>query len=171
MDSRFTAKLKPMISKSSSHKKAFAQTCSVKKVFFEISQNSQENTCARVSFLIKLQAPPATLLKKRLWHSCFPVSFAKFLRTPFLTEHLRRLLLYSYYITILEGSLCEKIRKISYIYGLFTWTKNIRKKVFQKKTAKLIFADTKNVRKQVFTNSKIALRTYEVNIHIRKICS
>ena len=37
---------------------AVAQTCSVKKVFLEISQNSQENTCARVSFLIKLQAPP-----------------------------------------------------------------------------------------------------------------
>ena len=35
---------------------AVAQTCSVKKVFLEISQNSQENTCARVSFLIKLQA-------------------------------------------------------------------------------------------------------------------
>ena len=32
-----------------------AQRCSVKKVFLEISQNSQENTCARVSFLIKLQ--------------------------------------------------------------------------------------------------------------------
>ena len=30
--------------------------CSVKKVFLKISQNSQENTCARVSFLIKLQA-------------------------------------------------------------------------------------------------------------------
>ena len=27
-----------------------------KKVFLKISQNSQENTCARVSFLIKLQA-------------------------------------------------------------------------------------------------------------------
>ena len=27
----------------------------LKKVFLEISQNSQENTCARVSFLIKLQ--------------------------------------------------------------------------------------------------------------------
>ena len=26
-----------------------------KKVFLKISQNSQENTCARVSFLIKLQ--------------------------------------------------------------------------------------------------------------------
>ena len=27
---------------------------------------------------------PATLLKKRLFHRCFPVNFAKFLRTPFL---------------------------------------------------------------------------------------
>ena len=27
-----------------------------KKVFLEISQNSQGNTCAKVSFLIKLQA-------------------------------------------------------------------------------------------------------------------
>ena len=27
---------------------AVPQTCSVKKVFLEISQNSQENTCARV---------------------------------------------------------------------------------------------------------------------------
>ena len=26
----------------------------------------------------------ATLLKKSLWHGCFPVNFAKFLRTPFL---------------------------------------------------------------------------------------
>ena len=26
------------------------QRCSVKKVFLKISQNSQENTCARVSF-------------------------------------------------------------------------------------------------------------------------
>ena len=37
-----------------------------KKLFLEISQNSQENTCARVSFLIKLQAlgrRPAMLLK------------------------------------------------------------------------------------------------------------
>ena len=55
---------------------AVVQSCSVKKVFLEISQNSLENTSARVSFLIKL--------KKRLWHRCFPVNFVKFLRTPFL---------------------------------------------------------------------------------------
>ena len=29
----------------------------------------------------------------RLWHRCFPVNFAKFLRTPFLTEYLWWLLL------------------------------------------------------------------------------
>ena len=29
---------------------AVAQRCSLKKVFLEISQNSQENTCARVFF-------------------------------------------------------------------------------------------------------------------------
>ena len=68
---------------------AGARRRSVKKVFLEISQNSLENTCHRASFLIKLQ----TLFKKRLWHRCFPVNFAKFLRTPFFTEHLRWLLL------------------------------------------------------------------------------
>ena len=35
---------------------AVAQTCPVKKMLLEISQNSQENTWASVSFLIKLQA-------------------------------------------------------------------------------------------------------------------
>ena len=37
----------------------------------------------------------ATLLKNRLWYRCFPVNLAKFLRTPFLKEHLRWLLLFS----------------------------------------------------------------------------
>ena len=32
---------------------------------------------------------PATLLKKRLWHRCLAVNFVKFLKTSFLTEHLR----------------------------------------------------------------------------------
>ena len=64
------------------------------EVFLKISQNSQENTCARASFLIKLQATlPAVLLKKRLWHRYFPMKIEKFLRTPSSTEHLRWLLL------------------------------------------------------------------------------
>ena len=65
-----------------------------KKVFLELLKNSQENTCARVSFLIKLQVPGLQLYqKKRLWHRCFLVNFAKFQTIPFLKEHLRWLLL------------------------------------------------------------------------------
>ena len=37
----------------------------------------------------------ATLLKKRLLQWCFSINFAKFLRTPFLTEHLLWLILYN----------------------------------------------------------------------------
>ena len=44
-------------------------------------------------FCKKSYLRPATLFKKRLWHSCFPVSFAKFLRTPFFTKPLQWLLL------------------------------------------------------------------------------
>ena len=66
-----------------------------KKVFLEISQNSQENTRARVSLFNKVAAlRPATLLKKRLWHRCFPVNVAKFLKSPFLEDTSVRLLLY-----------------------------------------------------------------------------
>ena len=77
---------------------AVAQRCPMKRVLLEISQNPQENTCARVSILIKMQAwglqvRPATLLIKSFWRRWFPVNFAKFLRKPFFKEHLRWLLL------------------------------------------------------------------------------
>ena len=38
------------------------------------------------------QSRPATLLKKRLWHMCFPRNFAKFLRTPFSQNTSGRLI-------------------------------------------------------------------------------
>ena len=68
-----------------------------KKVFFKIQQNSKENTCDRVSFLIKLLAQHLCqslffnkVAASGLWHGCFFVNFEKFLRTPFLqnTYHL-----------------------------------------------------------------------------------
>ena len=43
---------------------AVVRRCSIKKVFLKISQNSQEDTCARISFLIKLQAWELQLYKK-----------------------------------------------------------------------------------------------------------
>ena len=52
---------------SIANSEAVVWMCSVEKVFIEILQNSQENTCARVPFLIKLQSlRPATLLRKTL---------------------------------------------------------------------------------------------------------
>ena len=70
----------------------------VEKVLLEISQNSHENICARVFFNKIPGLSPAALLKKRLYHRFFPVNFAKFLRTPYFTEHLRWLLLKCAYI-------------------------------------------------------------------------
>ena len=70
-------------------------------MFLEISQNSQENTCARVSFFNKVaDLRPATLLKKRLWHRCLPVNFAKFLRISFLQNNFGGLLLHTQQINI-----------------------------------------------------------------------
>ena len=51
---------------------------------------------------------PATLLKKRVWLRCFPVNFAKFPRTPFITKHFRWLIL-----TYLFMHFC--VRKKSFI--------------------------------------------------------
>ena len=51
-------------------------------MFLKISQISQENTSVE-----------AWRPEKKLWHRCFPVKFAKVLRTPFFTEQLRWLLL------------------------------------------------------------------------------
>ena len=70
---------------SSKLSEAVVRRCSVENLFLEISQNLQENNCARASFLEKrLGLRPATLLKKRLWHRCFPVNFVKLLRALFL---------------------------------------------------------------------------------------
>ena len=67
--------------------------CSVKKgVLRNFAKFSGKHLC-----LITLQAlgllRPATLLKKRLWYSCFSVNFIKFLRTFILQNTSGRLLL------------------------------------------------------------------------------
>ena len=79
--------VKSYFSKVAGFYRSSHQRCSIKKVFLErSSQDSQENTCIRDSYLIELQTWKA--VKKRLWHKCFPVNLVKFLREPFFTEHL-----------------------------------------------------------------------------------
>ena len=69
--------------------------CSVKKLFLKISQNSQENTCARVSFNEVASLRPATSLKETLAQvfSCefFQISKNTYLhRTPLVaaSDHI-----------------------------------------------------------------------------------
>ena len=57
------------------HSEAVSQRRSVKKVFLEVSQNSQENTCARVSFLIKLQVWAWNFIKKETLAQVFSNEF------------------------------------------------------------------------------------------------
>ena len=57
--------------------------CSVKKVFLEISQNSQKNTYARVSFLIKLQAEAWNFIKNGNLAHAFSCEFWKISKNTF----------------------------------------------------------------------------------------
>ena len=72
--------------RSIANQKAVAQTCSVKKLLLEISKISQENTCARVSFLIKLQTWACNFIRKEAQAQVFS-------QNPFLQNISRRLLL------------------------------------------------------------------------------
>ena len=57
--------------------KAVAQRCSVKKLFLDISQNSQGKTCARVSFFKKLQDEPCNFIKKETPARVFSCEFCE----------------------------------------------------------------------------------------------
>ena len=50
------------------------------KNFSKILQNSQESTCARVSFLIKLQAQACKFIKKETGTKCLSTPFLLFLQ-------------------------------------------------------------------------------------------
>ena len=80
---------------------AVAQRYSIKKLLLKISQNSQ-NTCGRAFHF----------LKKRHWHTCFPVNFGRFLR-------------------ILVGYFCDASQSNKYI--TFQWVLFLSQNNFSKK--------------------------------------
>ena len=58
------------------------QRCSMKKsVLRNFAKFTTKHLCQSLYFNKVAPLRSATLLKKRLWHSCFPVNFTKFLRT------------------------------------------------------------------------------------------
>ena len=83
---------------------AVAPRCSIKNVFLESVQSSQVNTFAR------------TLLKKRLWHGCFPVNFAKCLRTSYRTLPVAASV-DSYLVVVLLAETNQNTRRLSTYIG------------------------------------------------------
>ena len=55
------------------------------KVFLQILQNLQENTCAKVSFLIKLQAEECNFIKKTTLAQEFSCEFCEIYENTFFT--------------------------------------------------------------------------------------
>ena len=60
----------------------------MKKVLLEISQNSQESTCARASFLIKLQTSDLQLYLKKTLAQVFYFEFYEISKSTFFMEQL-----------------------------------------------------------------------------------
>ena len=89
---------KPEIIKN--HQKQPPEVFCKKKMFLEISHNSQENTCPRVSFLIKLQAPP----KKETLAQLFSCEICEITKNTFFTEYLWWLLLCSVGIELVTST-------------------------------------------------------------------
>ena len=107
--------------------------CSVKK---GVLRNFSKCLRLRPATLLNksLWLRPATLLKRSLWHRCFPVNFAKLLRTPFLQNTSGRLLLkysilprkyfYKFHLVLMSvnlttstnpGTFFNKLLKINFI--------------------------------------------------------
>ena len=74
----------------------------------KISENLQENTCARVFFLEKVaHRQVCNLIKKRLQHRCFTVNFAKLLKALYRIPPVRASNFNSTFLTL------YRVRRVS----------------------------------------------------------
>ena len=87
----------------------------------KILQNPLGNICVRTCFNKVAGLQPTILPKASLWHRCFPVNFAKVLRTPFPRNTCRWLVLKSRSETLkiskIIGRKCA-IRKLKILKNL-----------------------------------------------------
>ena len=84
------------------------QSCSMQNSVFRNFTKLTEKRLCQSLFFNKV----STLLKKRLWHRCFPMNFEKFLRTPYFTEHLWTTASIQTYWLVGERSYFKYLREI-----------------------------------------------------------
>ena len=79
----YTRRSKTLWTSSKRLTKAGIRSCSVKKVFLEILQNLQKNTCVKVSFLITLQVSACNFIKKETLAQVFSRKFCEISKNSF----------------------------------------------------------------------------------------
>ena len=89
-----------------------------KGVLGNLAKFTRKHLCQSLFFNKVAGLKPATLLKKRHWHRCFPQNFAKFLRTPFFREHLWGQLLSINCISNIWGWQCPHNLLLGYLLPL-----------------------------------------------------
>ena len=70
--------------------------CKKKGILRNFLKFARKHLCQILFFIKVAGLMPATSLKQRLWHRCFPVNFTKFLRKFFLLNTSGRILLLFY---------------------------------------------------------------------------
>ena len=75
------------------HRKSRPDVFCKKGILENFAKFTGKHLCQSLFFNKVAMLRPANVLKMRLWHSCFPVNFAKFLRTPVLQNTSARLFL------------------------------------------------------------------------------
>ena len=123
------------------------QRCSIKKgVLRNFAKFLRKRLCQSLFFNKVAGLRAAILLKKRLWHTCFPMNFAKFQTAPFLQNTSWRLLLMqsnflSLYSLIknFSISLCSTFYFLlkTFFLLLMTYLKRVTNEYFRLETARL----------------------------------
>ena len=93
----------------SSHSKTFYK----KGVLKNFAKFTGKHLCQILVFNKVADLRPATLLKKRLWLRCFPVNFARFLRTLFVEPLLASVFSYTESVKALTQLGKEKKTRIA----------------------------------------------------------
>ena len=115
---------------------------SIRKAFLKISQNSQKNTCSRVSFVIQLKAEAYNFIKKVTLTQMFFCEFWEMFKSTFFTEHLHPKISENWKVKLLIQSNLAFCAEPGLMNTGFPWQMSINFLIDSK------YRETRNSRKQ-----------------------
>ena len=139
-----------------------------------------KHLCKSLFFNKVADLRPETLLKKRLWQRYFPVNFEKFLRTPFLTEHLSVIAsdVFRTLLNVYDGIFLEKFPSDMFGRVLNTSMQQIGRSLWtpfsadwELKLPREPFIIQQDSAQYLVTNHSPSIRKYLVNQQQRKLHS